>query len=59
MAGYCGKCNRHYNEHYSVHDEECEGETKGIVSGSVEDFEQQCGNYPDDVQEQIWNENFM
>ena len=30
MAGYCGRCNQHYECHYTVHDEECPGfeETK-------------------------------
>lgn len=60
MAGYCGRCNTHYNCHYSEHDEECEGGNEGIVSSSEEDFERQRveGNWPDDVAEEIWNDNF-
>ena len=39
-------------------DEEDYEEPEGVVSGSEEDFEKQCGNFPPDVQKQIWNENF-
>jgi len=59
MAGYCGRCNTHYDCHYTVHEDECKGQETKIVSGSEEDFEKQRqeGNWPDDVAEEIWNEN--
>ncbi|GMT49864.1 MAG: hypothetical protein IEMM0008_1403 [bacterium] len=60
MPGYCGRCNSHYDCHYTEHDKECEGQETGIISGSVEDFEQQRqqNDWPDDVAEEMWNENF-
>ena len=46
MSGYCGKCGQYYDCHYTVHEQECPGEdSHAVVSGSLEDYQQQTGDY--------------
>ena len=60
MAGYCGRCQTHYDCHYIEHDEECEGSPRMIEQGSMEDFENQrsLNNWDDKQAEEIWNEHY-
>ena len=44
MAGWCGMCRKNYKEHGLDHMENCEGEPRGVVSGSLEDYHQQTGD---------------
>lgn len=44
MAGYCGKCMKNYTERGLDHIENCEGRSKGVISGSLEDYHQQTGD---------------
>ena len=60
MAGYCGRCQTHYDCHYTEHDEECEGSPRMIEQGSMEGFENQrrLNDWDDKQAEEIWNEHY-
>ena len=46
MSGYCGLCNTYYDCHFTVHEDECPGtDSQAVVSGSLEDYQQQTGDY--------------
>jgi len=45
MAGYCGTCGKNYREHGFDHIRNCEGAPRGVISGSLEDYQQQTGDY--------------
>ena len=44
MPGYCGICNRNYEENGLDHIENCSGGDNWIESGSLEDYHQQTGD---------------
>lgn len=44
MPGWCGKCRKDYKEHGLDHIDNCDGEPRGVVSGSLEDYHQQTGD---------------
>ena len=44
MPGYCGICGQYYDEHGLDHLENCPGPDEGVVSGSLEDYQQQTGD---------------
>ena len=60
MAGYCGKCQAHYNCHYTEHDLDCEGEPHRIEQGTEEDFENQrrLNDWDDEQARQIWDKHY-
>jgi hypothetical protein len=60
--GYCEKCNQHYDCHYTVHEAECAEEEVFVPNpNNKEDmfmYEKEQQGWPDDMDEEIWNEHF-
>lgn len=61
--GYCGICNQHYDCHYTEHDAECPGKEVFVPNpNNKEDmfrYEKEQQGWPDDMDEEIWNEHFI
>lgn len=46
MPGYCGLCNTNYDCQWEDHEAECPGtDAKPTVAGSLDDYQQQTGDY--------------